>query len=79
MAILNNKLNMDLSKFKESNKSDVKKSNVVISQLNNVKNWILPPTNDKRKERLGQYKDIGIFVGSIGLVIYFKESISQFL
>lgn len=70
---------MDLSKFKESSKPDVKKSNIFTTQFNNAKNWILPPTNDKRKERLGQYKDIGIFVGSIAFVAYFKESISQFL
>jgi len=70
---------MDLRNFKESNKPDVKKSNIFVSQFKNAKNWILPPTNDKRKERLGQYKDLSIFVGSIAVVIYFKESISQFL
>lgn len=44
-----------------------------------LKYWMLPPTQDKRKERFNQYQNLGIFVGSVLVVAYFEETISKFL
>jgi hypothetical protein len=38
---------------------------------------VLPPTNDKRKERYGQYKDFGLFLGAIAVVAYFQDDIKK--
>lgn len=37
----------------------------------------MPPTNDKRKERYGQYKDFGLFLGAIAVVAYFQDDIKK--
>ena len=69
---------MDLKNFKESTRPGAK-SSVVHREWTRLKYWIVPPTNDKRKERFAQYKDIAICVGVTMVVAYFEDKISQLM
>ena len=49
------------------------------AKYSQLKNWLYPATKDKRKERMGQYKDLSIFLGSILAVVIFEDKIKNFL
>jgi hypothetical protein len=70
---------MDLRNFRESTRPAAGKANFLERTYTRAKYWLLPPTVDKRSERLAQYKDLAIFVGVVGAVSYFQDSISKFL
>jgi len=70
---------MDLSNFRETTRPANNKAGFLHREFTRLKYWILPPTNDKRKERYAQYKDFGIFIGVIALVAVFEEQISSLL
>ena len=70
---------MDLSKFRETTRVDNKKAGFLRRELTRLKYWFLPPTNDKRKERYGQYKDFTIFLGAALAVAFFEEKIKFLL
>lgn len=70
---------MDLRNFRESTRPAAGKASVLERTYTRAKYWLLPPTVDKRNERIAQYKDLAIFVGVIGAVSYFQDSISKFL
>jgi hypothetical protein len=70
---------MDLRNFRESTRPAAAKASYLERTYTRVRYWLLPPTVDKRTERLGQYKDLAIFVGVIGVVSYFQENISKLL
>jgi hypothetical protein len=70
---------MDLRNFKESSRPAANKAGFTERTFTRVKQWFLPPTSDKRKERFGQYRDFAIFVGAVGVVSYFQDNISKFL
>lgn len=44
-----------------------------------LKYWLLPPTTDRRKERIEQYKDLGIFIAAVAVVAVFEDRIKNFL
>lgn len=62
---------MDLRNFRETSRPAVNKSGFFEKQFARLKYWVLPPTNDKRKERYTQYQDVGLFIGAIAVVAYF--------
>lgn len=68
---------MDLRNFKESTRPAANKAGFFHRELTRIKYWLLPPTNDKRKERFAQYKDLAIFTGAIVAVAIFEEKISK--
>ena len=70
---------MDLKNFKESTRPAAKKASFIHREWTRLKYWIVPPTNDKRKERFGQYRDFAIFAGAIVTVALFEEKISQLM
>lgn len=73
---------MDLSKFKNSSRIGATKSEkngFLTKNFNRAKYWILPPTSDRRKERLSQYKDFGMFIGAILAIAVFEDKIKTFL
>lgn len=41
--------------------------------------WLWPQTAEGRKTRISQYKDVGLFVGSIAFVWIFKDKLSELL
>jgi hypothetical protein len=47
--------------------------------MTKLKHWVLPPTVDKRKQRMSEYKDFAIFMGSIAVISYFQDTISKAL
>lgn len=68
---------MDLRNFKESTRAAPNKAGFLHREYTRIKYWLLPPTNDKRKERFAQYKDLAIFAGAVLTVAYFEERISR--
>lgn len=62
---------MDLSNFRESSRPANNKAGFFHREFTRLKYWILPPTNDKRKERFDQYKNLAIFLGVTGAVAFF--------
>ena len=62
---------MDLSNFKESTRPGANKASFLHREYTRLKYWFMPPTNDKRKERFAQYKDLAIFAGAVLAVAYF--------
>lgn len=70
---------MDLRNFRESTRPAAGKASFWERTYTRVKYWILPPTVDKRNERVAQYKDFAIFLGTIGAVAYFQDNISKLL
>jgi hypothetical protein len=70
---------MDLSNFKESSRPASNKAGFLHREFTRLKYWILPPTNDKRKERFAQYRDFGLFLGVTAAVVIFEEAISNAL
>jgi len=71
---------MDLSKFTNKSKSTPTQSQGFLNKnYNKLKYWVLPPTSDKRKERISQYKNIGIFITSILIISTFEDKIKNFL
>ena len=71
---------MDLSKFtNKSRTAPTESAGFLKKNYYRVKYWILPPTSDRRKERLAQYRDLSFFIGSIILVSVFEEKIKNFL
>ena len=69
---------MDLSAFHSGARSQSKGSGIK-AKMTVAKNWLYPITKDKRKERMGQYKDLGIFIGAIITVAIFEGKIRTFL
>lgn len=63
-------LKMDLSKFKETTRPANNKAGWLHREWTRLKYWVLPPTNDKRTERLQQYRDFGLFLAAIGLIAF---------
>lgn len=73
---------MDLSKFKNSSRIGNKspeKQGFLSKNFTRAKYWILPPTSDRRKERLSQYKDFGMFIGAVLAIAVFEDKIKSFL
>jgi hypothetical protein len=70
---------MDLSNFRETTRVDNKKAGFLHREFTRLKYWILPPTNDKRKERFGQYRDFALFLGVTATVAFFEDRISSLL
>jgi hypothetical protein len=72
---------MDLSNFRDSSKKVVvsSKAGYFEKTFASAKNWLLPSTVDKRKERMAQYQDLGLFLGVIVTISYFQENISKIL
>ena len=73
---------MDLSKFKNSSRIGNAKSDkhgFLSKNFNRAKYWILPPTSDRRKERLSQYKDFAMFIGAVLAIAVFEDKIKNFL
>jgi hypothetical protein len=70
---------MDLRNFRESSKPTKGKTNFFSQTYKSAKDWVLPPTNDKRKERYSQYKDFGLFLTAAAVITYFQEDISRLL
>jgi|JI10StandDraft_1071094.scaffolds.fasta_scaffold130703_1 hypothetical protein len=73
---------MDLSKFTSKTKTasgTVQSQGFVKKNYNKVKNWILPPTSDQRKQRIDQYKDLGLFLAAVAAVAIFEDKIKSFL
>ena len=66
---------MDLSNFKESSRPASNKAGFLHREFTRLKYWILPPTNDKRKERFAQSRDFGVTAA----VVIFEEAISNAL
>jgi hypothetical protein len=62
---------MDLSNFRESSRPANNKAGFLQREFTRLKYWILPPTNDKRKERFDQYKNLAIFIGVTATVAIF--------
>ncbi len=69
---------MDLSAFNSGGRSRSNASGIK-GQWNSLKTWLYPVTKDKRKERMGQYKDISIFLGAIIAVVVFEDKIKKFM
>ena len=67
---------MELSTFVSGSRSQ---GGPVKTYYNKVKNFLYPPTKERNKERMGQYKDLAIFAGSIIMVCIFEERIKGFL
>lgn len=70
---------MDLRNFRESTRPAAGKAGFFERTFTRAKYWLLPPTVDKRNERISQYKDLAIFVGVIATVSYFQDNISKLL
>jgi hypothetical protein len=70
---------MDLSKFRESTRPVGNKASFIHREWTRIKYWVLPPTNEKRTERFGQYRDFSIFLGAIVLVALTEDKISKWL
>jgi len=71
---------MDLSKFTNKSKGTPAQSHGFLKKnYYKLKYWVLPPTSDRRKERVAQYKDIGIFIGAILVITVFEDKIKNFL
>jgi hypothetical protein len=70
---------MDLRNFKEASKATKSKTGFFSLTYKSAKDWLLPPTNDKRKERYSQYKDFALFATVAAVVTYFQEDISRLL
>ena len=68
---------MDLTKFRETTRPAQHKAGFMHRQWARIKYWVVPPTNEKRKERFGQYKDFAICAGAILTVAYFEDKISK--
>jgi hypothetical protein len=68
---------MDLRNFKESTRPGANKAGFWHREFTRIKYWLVPPTNDKRKERFAQYKDFAIFTGAILAVSFFEDKISN--
>lgn len=62
---------MDLSNFRESTRPAPNKAGLLHREFTRLKYWILPPTSDKRKERVEQYKNFAIFLGISATVAVF--------
>lgn len=45
--------------------------------VSKTKSWLWPQTAEGRKARLSQYKDVGIFVGSIVFMYLFKDKLAD--
>lgn len=69
---------MDLSAFHSGARSQSKGAGIK-AKFTAAKNWLYPITKDKRKERMGQYKDLSIFFGAIIAIAIFEEKIKIFL
>jgi hypothetical protein len=70
---------MDLRNFREASKPAKGKAGFFSQAYKSVKDWAVPPTNDKRKERYSQYKDFALFATAAAVVTYFQEDISRLL
>lgn len=68
---------MDLRNFKESTRPAAGKASYLHREWTRLKYWVMPPTNERRKERIAQYRDLAIFTGAILTVSYFQDRISQ--
>ena len=68
---------MDLKNFKESTRPAVGKASALHREWTRVRSWFLPPTNDKRKQRFDQYRDLALCAGAVLAVAYFEERIGQ--
>lgn len=78
--MLSHNLKMDLSKFKNSvEKKPDNKQGFLTKNYYKAKYWFYPPTVDRRKERFSQYKNFGVFLGSILFVVVFEDKIKNFL
>lgn len=73
---------MDLSKFKNSSRISAQKSErhgFLTKNYTRAKYWFYPPTTEKRKERFSQYKDFGMFIGAVIVIMTFEDKIKSFL
>lgn len=70
---------MDLTNFRESTRPATSKQGFIQRNYTRAKYWVWPPTADKRKQRVAQYKDFALFLGVIASVSYFQDNISKFL
>lgn len=73
---------MDLSKFTNKNRGSnatQQESNFVKKNFYRLKYWLLPPTTDRRKERIEQYKDLGLFIAAVAVIAIFEDRIKNFL
>lgn len=74
---------MDLSAFKNSSRVGAQgsgnKQGFFKKNYTRAKYWLYPPTTDRRKERLSQYKDFGMFIGAVIAIMVFEDKIKNFL
>lgn len=68
---------MDLSKLRSSKGKEER--GFLKKNITRAKYWLLPPTTERRKERISQYKDFGIFLGAILVVALCEDKIKNFL
>lgn len=63
---------MELNKLKTGTKA-IKGNNegFVKKYYNKMKDYLLPPTHDKKKERYSQYKDLAMFIAAIMVIAKF--------
>jgi len=53
--------------------------NVFKKNYYRLKYWLVPPTTDRRKERMDQYKDLALFIAAVATVAVFEDKIKNFL
>lgn len=73
---------MDLSKFTNKSRgsgSSAEEKNFLKKNYYRLKYWLLPPTTDRRKERVQQYKDLGLFITAVAAIAIFEDKIKNFL
>eukprot|EP00825_Cyclidium_porcatum_P021474 TRINITY_DN23938_c0_g1_i2.p2 TRINITY_DN23938_c0_g1~~TRINITY_DN23938_c0_g1_i2.p2 ORF type:complete len:123 (-),score=42.11 TRINITY_DN23938_c0_g1_i2:142-510(-) len=72
------KKNMDIKKVSSQKKN--KFSHTKFYRLfSKIKSYVLPSSIKERKNRITQYKDIGLFVASVSLLIVLQKQVRKLL
>ena len=69
---------MELNRLKSTGKAKGSEG-FLKTKYNKVKDFFYPATNERRKERFGQYKDLGMFFAAIITVVLLEDKIKSAL
>lgn len=72
---------MDISKFitSKSQSSVSSHHGYLYKKWNQIKLWLLPSTSERRSQRIGQIKSLGIFISAITVIALYEDKIREIL
>jgi hypothetical protein len=70
---------MRFPRLNASTTSSASSKSKISGWVSKAKEFLVPQTVEARKARFTQYKDLGIFVGSILVVYIFEDKIRNFI